>query len=458
MTFSVSGQHVVVIGAGRSGRAAAELLRGRGADVTLADSRTGAIEDASTLQNIGVTLAAGPHDPQVLNTADLIVLSPGVPALQPDVAAARAHGVPVIGEVELAYRWLQGRVVAITGTKGKSTTTTLTAQMLREGGLTATAGGNLGVALSSLVETSTPESIHVVEVSSFQLETIDTFHPWISVLVNLSPDHIDRHGSFEEYGAAKANVFRNQTAGDWAVINADDPSALALARSGQAQRFDFALDAGIARGVTLDGGDVVERQTGADRTVMPIDAVRVPGRHLLADVLAATAVSLLAGVAPAAIERAVRSFNGLEHALERVADVDGVSFVNDSKATNVISARRSIESFARDVVPILGGRYKGGAFEDLREVLGRHAAGAVLIGEAAERIEQAIGGVVPVQRAASMDEAVRRAFAMAPVGGVVVLAPACSSFDMFDDYAARGRAFKAAVHSLVGDMKVKART
>lgn len=458
MTFSVSGQHVVVIGAGRSGRAAAELLRGRGAEVTLADSRTGAITDASALQGIGVKVAPGPHDSQMLNTADLIVLSPGVPATQADVAAARTHGVPVIGEVELAYRWLRGRVVAITGTKGKSTTTTLTAQMLREGGLTATAGGNLGVALTSLVEASTPESIHVVEVSSFQLETIDTFHPWISVLVNLSPDHIDRHGSFEEYGAAKANVFRNQTASDWAVINADDPAALALARSGQAQRFDFALDAGIARGVTLEGGDVVERQTGEDRTVMPIAAVRLPGRHLLADVLAATAVSLLAGVAPAAIERAVRSFDGLEHALERVADVDGVSFVNDSKATNVIAARRAIESFPADVVPIIGGRYKGGAFEDLRDVLRTHAAGAVLIGEAADRIEHAIGGVVPLQRATSMDEAVRRAFAMAPVGGVVVLAPACSSFDMFDDYAARGRAFKAAVHALAGDMKLRART
>jgi UDP-N-acetylmuramoylalanine--D-glutamate ligase len=450
VTFSVAGQHVVVIGAGRSGRAAAELLRARGADVTLADSRP--VADAAGLEAAGVTVAAGPHDPQLLNTADLIVLSPGVPLTQPDVAVARSRGVPVIGEVELAYRWLQGRVVAITGTKGKSTTTTLTARMLREGGLTATAGGNLGVALSTLVAASTPESIHVVEVSSFQLETIDTFHPWISVLVNLSPDHIDRHGSFEDYAAAKANVFRNQTAHDWAVINADDPAALALARSGRAQRFDFALDAGIARGVTLEGRDVVERQTGTDRTVMPMEAVRLPGRHLLGDVLAATAVSLLAGVEPAAIERAVRGFDGLEHALERVADVAGVSFVNDSKATNVIAARRAIESFPGDVVPILGGRYKGGAFEDLRDVMRTHAAGAVVIGEAAERIELALDGVVPLQRAASLDEAVRRAFAMAPAGGVVVLAPACSSFDMFEDYAARGRAFKAAVHSLAGEM------
>jgi UDP-N-acetylmuramoylalanine--D-glutamate ligase len=347
-------------------------------------------------------------------------------------------------------------VIAITGTKGKSTTTTLTARMLTEGGFDATAGGNLGVALSALVDRSTPDSIHVVEVSSFQLETIDTFHPWIAVFVNLSPDHLDRHGSFEEYRAAKAAVFRNQTAADWAVVNADDPAVLELARAARARRLDFALDAPIDDGVTIESGFVVERRGGVSRRVMPVDAVQLPGRHLLADVLAATAASLLAGVEPAAIDRAVRSFQGLEHALERVATIGGVTFVNDSKATNVVSARRAIESFERGVVPILGGRYKGGDFGDLRDVMAGRVSGLVLIGEAADRIEQAVGDLVPTVRADSMADAVTRAYGMAPAGGVVVLAPACSSFDMFTDYAARGRAFRAAVERLAAGDAVRA--
>lgn len=447
VAFTVVDRHVVVVGAGRSGVAAARLLRARGARVTLADSAA-TIDGADDLRARGIAVQAGPHPEGLLSSADLLVVSPGVALTAPAVARARDRGVPVIGEVELAARWLRGRVVAVTGTKGKSTTTTLTARMLREGGLAATAGGNIGVALSSLVDDSTPEAIHVVEVSSFQLETIEAFHPWIAVFVNLSPDHLDRHGSFEAYRAAKAAIFRNQTSEDWMVINADDPLVLEAARSARARRFEFALDAPVAHGVTIDRTHVIEQRPGSRRAVMPIDAVRLPGRHLLADVLAATAVSLIAGVGPAAIERAVRSFDGLEHALERVAVVDGVTFVDDSKATNVMAARRAIESFTGGVVPILGGRYKGGAFEDLRDVLGARAAGVVLIGEAADRIEAALGGVVPIARAASMDEAVRLGRSMAPRGGVVVLAPACSSFDMFADYAARGRAFKAAVASL----------
>jgi UDP-N-acetylmuramoylalanine--D-glutamate ligase len=453
MSFSVSGRKVVVVGAGRSGRSAVDLLQARGAAVSLADS--GGIDDAEALRARGIAVFAGPHQDELFARADLIVLSPGVPASERSVASARARGVPVIGEVELAYRWLQGRVIAITGTKGKSTTTTLTARMLAEGGFDATAGGNLGVALSSLVDRATPASVHVVEVSSFQLETIDTFHPWISVFVNLSPDHLDRHGSFEEYRQAKAAVFRNQTSDDWAVVNADDPGVLELVKAARARRVDFALDAPVDRGVTVDGEYVVERRDGTSRRVMPVEAVRLPGRHLLADALAATAASLLAGVEPSAIERAVRSFRGLEHALERVADVGGVVFVNDSKATNVVSARRAIESFDRGVVPILGGRYKGGDFGDLRDAVAARASGIVVIGEAAGRIESALGDLVPVARAASMEEAVAAGYRMAPPGGVVVLAPACSSFDMFSDYAARGRAFRLAVEGLAAAVEAK---
>ncbi len=447
MSLDVRGMNVLVVGAGRSGRAAAELLMSRGAQVTLADTRT-YLEDADHLHALGVSLDLGPHQPDRFAAADLLVVSPGVPLDQEPIRAARRAGRPVIGEIEMAAWWLQGRIIAITGTKGKSTTTTLTSRMLAEAGFDAPAGGNLGTPLSSQVGASKASSLHVVEVSSFQLEATDRFHPWIAVLLNLSTDHLDRHASFEAYGAAKARIFANQTAEDWAVVNADDPTALALARRGRARRFDFSLEATPDDGVTVQGGAIVRRHRGAAAPLVPLASVKLPGRHLLADVLAATAVGCLAGVPPAAMRRAVETFNGLEHALERVAEISGVRFVNDSKATNIEAARRAIESFEGGVVPIMGGRFKGGRFEDLLEVVRSRTHAIVAIGEAAPLIQDALGSAVPVDRAASMEEAVRLAYGRATPGGVVLLAPACASFDMFVDYAERGRAFKDAVRRL----------
>ena len=443
MSFDVRGQRVVVVGGGRSGRAAAELLVSRGAGVTLTDLEP--VDRAGDLTARGITIDVGPHRPELLAGAHLIVLSPGVPPDQPAIAAARRAGVPVIGELELASRWLSGRVVAITGTKGKSTTSTLTSRILREAGFDAPAGGNIGTALSTQVSRSTPSSIHVVEVSSFQLETTETFHPWIAVLLNLSADHLDRHGTFEAYSAAKARVFAHQTAEDWAVINADDPATLALARAGRARRLDFALENGLDEGITTRGGAIVRRSGGAVTPLVPLTSVRLPGKHLLADVLAAVSVATVVGVPPSVMQAAIEDFSGLEHALERVATVGEVQFVNDSKATNIAAARRALESFDGGIVVILGGRFKGGRFEDLRDVVRARAAGVVAIGEAAPLIHAALDDVVPVKDAGSMDEAVQRAAAVVRPGGVVLLAPACASFDMFKDYADRGRAFKAAV-------------
>jgi UDP-N-acetylmuramoylalanine--D-glutamate ligase len=449
MSFSVRGRHVVVAGGGRSGAAAAELLVTRGARVTLADAAP-SIASADRLRALGVGVELGPHRPALFTGADLVVLSPGVPGDQEAVVAARTAGVPVIGEIELASRWLPGRVIAITGTKGKSTTTTLAARMLQEAGRRVTAGGNLGTALSGQVADSAPDALHVVEVSSFQLEATETFHPWIAVLLNLSPDHLDRHGSFEAYAAAKQRIFMNQTAADWAVVNADDPAALALARAGRARRFDFALAAGLADGVTVQGRDIVRRDGGRAAPLLPLEAVHLPGRHLLSDVLAATAVGCVAGVPPEAMRRAIETFHGLEHALERVAEVAGVRFVNDSKATNIASAARALDSFDGGIVAIMGGRFKGGNFEDLRPVVRARVRAIVAIGEAAPLIHAALGDVTDVRDAGSMDEAVHDAAALAAPGGVVLLAPACASFDMFADYAARGRAFKDAVRRLRG--------
>lgn len=450
MTFNVEHARVVVVGAGRSGRAAARLLLARGAHVTLADVSPTAFEGAEALAAQGVACVHG-YDADGLRAADLIVLSPGVSPDQEPFVAARHAGVPVMGEIEMASRWLRGRLIAITGTKGKSTTTTLTARMLQEGGVAAIAGGNLGVALSEQVDESRPETVHVVEVSSFQLETTDTFHPWIAVLLNLSPDHLDRHPSFEAYADAKARVFRNQTVDDWAVVNADDARAVGLAARGRATRFDFGFDGVEADGVTVVDDVIVVRRSGAVAPVAPVASVRVPGRHLLADVLAAAAVSTVVGVPPASIARAVAGFSGLAHTLETVDTFDNVRFVNDSKATNVAAASRAIESFDRGVVAIMGGRYKGGAFEDLRESIRNRATAIVTIGEASDRIEAALADVVPVYRATSMREAVRRAYTLAEPNGVVLLAPACSSFDMFQDYAARGHAFAAEVRRLQVD-------
>jgi UDP-N-acetylmuramoylalanine--D-glutamate ligase len=311
-----------------------------------------------------------------------------------------------------------------------------------------TAGGNLGTALSSQVARSHADAWHVVEVSSFQLETTVTFHPWVAVLLNLSGDHLDRHGTAEAYARAKARIFEHQTDTDWAVVNADDPAALALARGGRARRFDFALDAPLDDGVTVAGDAIVRRDGGAAAPLVPLAAVQLPGRHLLADVLAAAAVACLAGVPPEAMRRAVEGFAGLEHALERVAEIGGVRFVNDSKATNVVAARRAIESFDGLVVAIMGGRSKGGSFDDLREVVAARVDAVVALGEARDAIRASLEGVVPVVDAASMADAVGRAYALARPGGVVLLAPACASFDMFQDYAERGRVFKADVRRL----------
>ncbi len=446
--FSVKGQRVVVVGAARSGIAAAELLASRGARVTLTDIKLD-VPDGKRLAGLGIGLELGAHDTRTFESADLIVVSPGVPLRQPALDRARRAKVPIIGEVELAWRWLRGRVIAITGTKGKSTTTTLVGRMLAEAGIQAPVSGNIGSPLAAAVDASTPDTIHVIEVSSFQLETTSTFRPWIAALLNLSADHLDRHANFHEYAAAKAKVFAQQTEEDWVVVNADDQPAIALAAHAKGRRRLFALDAALTEGTVLADGWVVERAPeSADARMLPVSEVRLIGRHLLSDVAAAVTIARLAGAPADAVRRAVSGFEGLEHALEPVAVIAGIHFVNDSKATNVESARRAIESFAGSLVPIMGGRFKGGDLRALRPALHGRAKAIIAIGEARPTLRQALGDMLAVVEAESMAEAVRAALAAAPPGGTVVLAPACASFDMFRDYAERGRAFKREVQRL----------
>src|SRR5688572_23831877 len=386
--FDVDRQRVVVVGAARSGVAAAELLVRRGARVTVTDVKS-TIADEQRLRDRGIHVELGAARVETFERADLVVTSPGVPLELPEIARAQQRGTPVIGELELASRWLKGRIVAITGTKGKSTTTTLVGRMLQSAGFEVLVGGNIGVPLSAQVEASMEDTVHVIETSSFQLEATDTFHPWIAALLNFSPDHLDRHPSEAAYGAAKARVFANQTAADWAVVNGDNAAALALAAPTRARPVKYAVDNTVDAAIFADRGFIWQRTTEGETPLVPLSAIQLAGHHMLSNVTAAVAISSLVGASGDALTRALDGFTGLEHVMEPVDTIAGVRFVNDSKATNVDAAGRSIESFDK-VVVIVGGRYKGGRLEDLGEPLRTRGRGVVAIGEARARVRAAL--------------------------------------------------------------------
>ncbi|MFA5910116.1 MAG: UDP-N-acetylmuramoyl-L-alanine--D-glutamate ligase [Vicinamibacterales bacterium] len=447
-TFSVSGQRVLVVGAARSGVAAAHLLARRGAVVTLTD-RKPAIPEEADLRAAGVRLELGGHQVASFEAANLVVMSPGVPLDLPEVARARAVGVPVIGELELASRWLRGPIVAITGTKGKSTTTTLVGRMLEAAGRRVLVGGNIGYPVSAQVEASTADTVHVIEASSFQLEATDTFRPWIAALLNFSPDHLDRHPDEASYAAAKTRIFANQQPQDWAVVNADSAAALRMAEATRAQVVRYGVDTTSAE-VHAGRGFIWQRTSEGDIPLLPLASVQLAGHHMLSNVVAATAISHLAGATGASLAQALDGFTGLEHVMEPVGHRGGVRFVNDSKATNIDAAARSIESFDK-VVAIVGGKFKGGDFADLAAPLRAHGRAVVAIGEARPLVRAALAEVVPVVEADTLADAVRQAWDLAVPDGVVLLAPACSSFDMFADYADRGTRFKEEVQRLIAE-------
>jgi UDP-N-acetylmuramoylalanine--D-glutamate ligase len=448
-SFTVNGQRVVVLGAARSGIAAAELLARRGAHVVLSEVR-GTVDAADRLRDAGIELELGGHTAATLATADLVVASPGV-ALDGELfAVVRARGIELIGELELASRWLQGPVIAITGTKGKSTTTTLIGRMLSAAGRKVLVGGNIGVPVSAQVDESTPDTTHVVEASSFQLETTTTFRPWIALWLNFADDHLDRHETAATYAAAKARIFANQRPEDWAVLNADDAVVSSYGGRTAARHVWFSPLGRIADGIVVDADWIVRRtQTSIERLV-PTSAIELAGRHMRANVVAATAVAWAAGVPPEGMRAALRGFTGLPHTMEPAGEIGGVRFVNDSKATNVAAAAASIESFSGGVVAIVGGRFKGGDFGELAAPLRAHGRAVVAIGEAAPLVKASLSAAIRVIDARDMDEAIERAYDAARPGGTVVLAPACASFDMFRDHAERGEAFKAAVARLRG--------
>ena len=446
--MELDGRNTVVVGLARSGVAAAAFLAARGARVIASDlkPREALTPEARALEAQGVRLETGEHRVETLLAASLVVVSPGVPWDLPELVRVRGEGIDVIAELELACRYLTGEVVAITGTKGKSTTTAAVGAMLRAGGRDVRVCGNIGQPAIGCVEDSDAQTVFVIEASSFQLEGVRSLHPRVAVFLNLSDDHLDRHLSFDVYTTAKARIFLNQTAEDWAIINAGDPRLLALARAGRAQLLGFGDDARHAEDAAFFHEGLARlRHLGQEETLFARTAVSLPGAHLADDLLAAAAAARLMGASPGAIQRAVESFEGAEHVLEFVAEIDGVRYFNDSKATNVEAACKSLEAFDRPVIAIMGGRFKGGDLARLAQAARGRAKLVLAIGEAQAHFVDALSPAVTVVPCASLAAAVAHGRKAATAGDVVLLAPACASFDMFEDYAQRGHAFKQEV-------------
>ena len=448
------GRRALVAGAARSGVAAARLLARHDVAVRICDRRAAEAlpAEARALASAGIECAWGRDDPGLLADREFVVWSPGIPADHPLAAAARARGLPVLGELELGFLAAHAPLVCVTGTNGKSTTTDLVGALLAAAGREVEVCGNIGRALCEVAERVSPQGLLVVEVSSFQLETVDRLKPFVATWLNLTPDHLDRHGSLAAYADAKQRLFARQDEGDWAVRNADDPEVAGRA-AGRATPLAFSARGPVAEGAFAEGGELVLAWRGGRERLLPRAEVRLPGPHNLANALAALASVLPLEPSPEALRRVLRTYAGLEHRLEPAGEVDGVRFVNDSKATNTDSLRVALQSFPQPVVLIAGGRDKGQDFRPLAGEVARAVAHLVLIGEGAEAMARAWPGV-PAERAPTLADAVRAAFAAARAAarpgapGVVLLSPACASFDMFRDYEDRGRRFKDEVARL----------
>ena len=447
--MELKNKRVLVVGLARTGVATALFCAARGAQVTATESRTEAQigEAVAKLRQAGVALELGGHVDRTFVEQDLIVPSPGVPADFPPLAAARKAGVKTWSEIELAYQFLQGSLVGITGSNGKTTTTALIEHILRGAGLPTMLAGNIGTPLISIVDQTKRNTVTVVELSSFQLELIDTFRPNVGLFLNLTPDHLDRHRTLKAYGDAKARIFENQTADDAAILNADDAATAAYAPS-KPQVYCFSRKQRVAQGAYLRGEEVVLRIDGEDRAVLRRGEIPLAGAHNLENVLAATIATKLAGAAVAAIANGVRSFTGVEHRLEFVAEINGVRYYNDSKATNVDATLKALDAFPGRILIVLGGKDKGSDYTVLQQPLREKAILALLIGAAAEKIEGQITGSVAIERAGTIERAVDVAARTAHSGDIVLLAPACASFDQFENYEQRGRIFKDLVRRL----------
>ncbi|HZU32506.1 MAG TPA: UDP-N-acetylmuramoyl-L-alanine--D-glutamate ligase [Candidatus Angelobacter sp.] len=448
--MELKNKRVLVVGLGRSGAASAIFLQEHGAKVIVSDSKSEAQlqKDVPALLDRGISIETGRHGERTFRDQDLIVVSPGVPSDQPQLQHARSLGIPVIGEVELAFRFLQGKVLAITGSNGKTTTTTLVGEILAKSGRKTLVGGNIGTPVISLAGQSTPETLTVLEISSFQLESIEQFCPWIAAILNITPDHLDRHHTFQAYVDAKARIFENQKAADFAILNADDPTCAALKNRIKCSLLWFSRKQPVENGAFLQGDQIVFRHHGEEQAVLSRSDMQLKGEHNLENVLAAVAMTMVAGCTPQQVQSAVREFRAVEHRLELVASINGIAFYNDSKATNVDATVKALESFPGNIHIILGGKDKGSDYSVLTPLLKERVKRVYLIGAASDKIASQVQGAATLVRSVTLDRAVRQAFDAAQPGDVVLLAPACASFDQFENYEHRGRVFKELVQSL----------
>jgi UDP-N-acetylmuramoylalanine--D-glutamate ligase len=452
--MELKGKKVLVVGLGKSGLAAALFLRRQGAHVTVSDVRSAEAlaKDIPALLEEGIMVEAGGHGLLTFRRQDLIVVSPGVPLDTPELVQVKSFGLPVIGELELAARFLKGRVVAITGSNGKTTTTALLGEILKQAGLATLVGGNIGVPVVSLIDQSNDGTWSVLEVSSFQLESTVEFHPNIAVILNITPDHLDRHGTFENYARAKERIFAAQTERDFAVLNAGNTPAAEMASRLKAQVYWFSVENSVGQGAWLEDGFVVYRaaKDSATEQVMPLRGIPLKGTHNVENVLAAVVAARLSGVTPETIRRAVEKFQAVEHRLEYVATVNGVEYYNDSKATNVDATAKAVAAFSSGIHLILGGKDKNSDYTLLASLLRERVSAVYTIGSAAAKVESHLRGVVSIHSCETLDKAVNAAAGAARPGEVVLLAPACSSFDQFENYEQRGRVFKQLVSERQG--------
>lgn len=443
----LQGRKVLVVGSGKTGIATARFCLARGARVTLND-RKAIIEAPQDLLDAGLALAAGGHDSSTFLSHDVIVLSPGVSLHIPPVVEARKSGIEVISEIELAFRFLKAPLIAVTGTNGKTTTTSLIAALLQAGGKKVFVGGNIGTPLIDCCGTDTAYDYIVAEVSSFQLEAVSQFRPAISVLLNITDDHLDRHDGFAAYRAAKARIFENQHGSDIAILSADDDAVASLAPSVGAVVFFFSQSRALEHGAWYDGLLHFSRGDGSRSISLDAGGACLQGTHNIENMLAAGLVGVLCGLPVDEIREALVSFKGLEHRMEFVDELKGVKFFNDSKGTNVGAVVKSLESLAGPVILIAGGKDKGGSYKPLEGPLKSKGKALVVLGEARHRIADSLGHSVPTVIVDSLDAAVREAFRLAAPGDSVLFSPACASFDMFSSYAHRGRCFVDSVKQL----------
>lgn len=446
-------KQILVVGAGISGIAVAEILAGKGASVTLNDNKQeqDLLHDVSPACNAGVKIALGYQDNSLLEDTDMLVISPGVPTTIPLVREAEARQIPVISEIEVAYQLCEAPMVAITGTNGKTTTTTLLGELMKTAKDDVVVGGNIGMALSKETEAVSADGIVVAEISSFQLERVQDFCPKVAAILNVTPDHIDRHGSVDNYRLTKERIFAQQTEGDYVVLNYDEPVVRDMAERVPSTVFYFSRLAELTNGMFIKDGAIVLNWNGETTMVCPLADLQIKGNHNVENALAACSVAFLAGVKVADMRAVLSSFGGVEHRIEPVRELDGVGYYNDSKATNPESSIKALEAFSDGIVLIAGGHDKMTDLTEFMTKIKERVTHLILIGEAAGRFRaeaEKMGVASIIDAGFSMEEAVNIAHAKAKAGEAVVLSPACSSYDMFNNFEERGREFKRFVHAL----------